>query len=120
MGVASEAGGGAGPDKRQRTTEGRVAGAGADAGEDEARARRVQMLAAMLGSLGCVEVLARSILGAHPVDGDAMAGLAQLSQDKIAERFQAAAAEMAAIVGEAVEAWTAGTTADGQVMSPSI
>jgi hypothetical protein len=77
-----------------------------EAGEDEARAR----LAAMLASLGCGEVLARSI----PVDtaqGDTMWHLAQLSEGKMAELFAASAAEMAAIVGEAVEAWKAGTTA---------
>ena len=71
VGVASEPGGGVGPDKRQRRTEGQVSGAGAKAGEDQARARKVQALVAMLESLGCVEVLARSI----PVDtaeGDTM------------------------------------------------
>ena len=84
---------------------------GAEAGEDEARGRKIQMMTAMLGSLGCVEVLARSMLSVRSVDGDTMAVLAQLSQDKIAERFQAAAVEMAARVGEAVEAWQTGTTA---------
>ena len=109
-GVASEPGGGVGPDKRQRRTEGQVSGAGAKTGEDEARERKVQKLVAMLESLGCVEVLARSI----PMDiaeGDTMAVLAQLSEGTMAELFEAAAAEMAAIVGEAVQAWQTGTTA---------
>jgi hypothetical protein len=78
-----------------------------DAGEDEARARKGQNLWAMLGSLGCGEVLARSIL--HTAEGDTMTVLAQLSQVEIVELFQAAAVEMAARVGEGVEAWKAGT-----------
>ena len=96
-------------ERGQGRTEGRVAGA--ESGEDEARQRKVQTLAAMLASLGCGEVLARSILGVHNVDGDTMAVLAQLSQEKMAELFQGSVVEMAAIVGEAVEAWKAGTNA---------
>jgi len=110
VGVASEPGGGVGPDQSQRRTEGRVAGADVDAVEDAARARKVQMMAAMLASLGCGEVLARSILP-DAAEGDMMTVLAQLSQEKIAELFQAAAVDMAVRVGDAVEAWTAGTNA---------
>jgi len=91
-------------------SDSRVAGEGAAAGGDAARARKVQNLTAMLGSLGCGEVLARSI----PVDTaevGTMWYLAQPSQENIAELFQTAAVEMAARVGEGVETWKAGTTA---------
>jgi len=91
-------------------SDSRAAGQGAAAGEDAARVRKVQHMTAMLASLGCGEVLARSILP-DTAEGDTMTVLAQLSQEKIAEQFQTAAADMAARVGEGVKAWKAGTNA---------
>ena len=106
-------------------SEVQVAGAGAEAGEDEAQARttgkssvfvaEVRMLAATLVSLGCAEVLARRILPhtakGECAEGDTMAVLAQLSEEKIAGLFHTAAAGMAAKVRGAVGAWKAGTDA---------
>jgi hypothetical protein len=83
---------------------------GEGAAEDAARARKVQNLTAVLGSLGCGEVLARSILP-DTAHGDTMTVLAQLSQEKIAGLFQAAAVQLASRVWEGVEAWKSGTNA---------
>ena len=91
-------------------SDSRVAGQGVAAGEDAARVRKVQHMTAMLASLGCGEVLARSILP-DTAEGDTMTVLAQLSQEKITQLFQAAVAEMAKRVGEGVEVWKAGTHA---------
>ena len=88
----------------------RVAGEGAVAGEDAAWVRKVQNMTVMLGSLGCGEVLARSILHGT-AEGDSMTVLAQLSQEKITQLFQAAVAKMAERVGEGVEVWKAGRNA---------
>ncbi|KAJ1466266.1 hypothetical protein T484DRAFT_1922379 [Baffinella frigidus] len=100
-----------------RETDSRVAGEGAEAGEDAAQAQKVQNLTAMLGSLGCGEVLARSILTDTAEGkslGDSMDLISQFSQEKIAELFQASAAEMASKVGGAVDAWRAGKDAAKQ------
>ena len=84
-------------------------------GAGAARARKVQMLAATLVSLGCSEVLSRSILteGILPAtaESDTMQDLAQLDQEKIEKFFEAAAVEMAKRVWEGVVAWKAGTKA---------
>jgi hypothetical protein len=91
-------------------SDSRVAGESAAEGEDAARARKVQNLTAMLGMLGCGEVLARRILP-DTAEGDTMKVLAQLSQQQIAELIQAASVDMAARIGEGVDAWQAGTNA---------
>jgi hypothetical protein len=89
-------------------SDSRVAGEGAAEGEDAARALKVQNLTGMLGMLGCGEVLARRILP-DTAEGDTMTVLAQLSQKQIAELIQAASVDMAARIGEGVDAWQAGT-----------
>ncbi|KAJ1488006.1 hypothetical protein T484DRAFT_1784654, partial [Baffinella frigidus] len=86
-------------------------------GEDAVRARKVQNLTAMLLSVGCGEVLARILLPDAAEGeslGDTMTVLSALSQEKMAALFQAAAVEMAARVGEGVEAWKSGTNAEAE------